>query len=51
MQPIYDVQHLLEHQSPQISTRYAHLSLSRLREVSANVVELVGEVKNFKKRI
>ena len=48
---LYDVQHLLEHQSPQTSTRYAHLSSNRLREVSANVAELVGEVTNLKKRI
>lgn len=41
---LYDVQHLLGHQSPQTSTRYAHLASSRLREVSANVVELVGDV-------
>ncbi|WP_282175474.1 tyrosine-type recombinase/integrase [Vibrio diabolicus] len=37
---LYDVQHLLGHQSPQTSTRYA------LREVSANVSELVGDVSN-----
>ncbi|MEF1193192.1 site-specific integrase, partial [Vibrio parahaemolyticus] len=41
---LYDVQHLLGHQSPQTSTRYAHLASSRLREVSANVAELVGGV-------
>lgn len=41
---LYDVQHLLGHQSPQTSTRYAHLASSRLREVSANVAELVGDV-------
>ncbi|MGR5452280.1 tyrosine-type recombinase/integrase [Vibrio sp. PNB22_3_1] len=41
---LYDVQHLLGHQSPQTSTRYAHLASSRLREVSANVAELVGSV-------
>ncbi|MGS0677209.1 tyrosine-type recombinase/integrase [Shewanella sp. 125m-1] len=41
---LYDVQHLLGHQSPQTSTRYAHLASSRLREVSANVAELVSEV-------
>ena len=41
---LYDVQYLLGHQSPQIGTRYAHLASSRLREVSANVVELVGGV-------
>lgn len=34
---LYDVQHLLGHQSPQTSIRYAHLASSRLREVSANV--------------
>jgi site-specific recombinase XerD len=38
---LYDVQHLLGHQSPQTSTRYAHLASTRLREVSANVSELV----------
>ncbi|EHK9078672.1 tyrosine-type recombinase/integrase [Vibrio parahaemolyticus] len=38
---LYEVQHLLGHQSPQTSTRYAHLASSRLREVSANVAELV----------
>lgn len=38
---LYDVQHLLGHQSPQTSTRYAHLASSRLREVSANVVQLI----------
>ncbi|HGY9612337.1 site-specific integrase [Vibrio harveyi] len=38
---LYDVQHLLGHQSPQTSTRYAHLASSRLREVSANVVDLI----------
>ena len=43
---LYDVQHLLGHQSPQTSTRYAHLASSRLREVSANVAELVGDVSN-----
>ncbi|GHA67575.1 tyrosine-type recombinase/integrase [Photobacterium aphoticum] len=43
---LYDVQHLLGHQSPQTSTRYAHLASSRLREVSANVVELVGGSSN-----
>ncbi|MEZ8318632.1 site-specific integrase [Vibrio splendidus] len=43
---LYDVQHLLGHQSPQTSTRYAHLASSRLREVSANVSELVGDVSN-----
>ncbi|KHT39921.1 integrase [Vibrio sinaloensis] len=41
---LYDVQHLLGHQSPQTSTRYAHLASSRLREVSANVAELVRDV-------
>ncbi|USD55214.1 tyrosine-type recombinase/integrase [Vibrio sp. SCSIO 43155] len=41
---LYDVQHLLGHQSPQTSTRYAHLASTRLREVSANVSELVGDV-------
>ena len=41
---LYDVQHLLGHQSPQTSTRYAHLASSRLREVSANVSELVQDV-------
>ena len=40
---LYDVQHLLGHQSPQTSTRYAHLASSRLREVSANVSDLVKE--------
>ncbi|CAM3277513.1 site-specific integrase [Moritella viscosa] len=40
---LYDVQHLLGHQSPQTSTRYAHLASSRLREVSANVSDLVRE--------
>ncbi|MGF1877654.1 site-specific integrase [Photobacterium frigidiphilum] len=40
---LYDVQHLLGHQSPQTSTRYAHLASSRLREVSANVSELVQQ--------
>ncbi|MCL1056808.1 site-specific integrase [Shewanella gelidimarina] len=40
---LYDVQHLLGHQSPQTSTRYAHLASSRLREVSANVSDLVLE--------
>lgn len=39
---LYDVQHLLGHQSPQTSTRYAHLASSRLREISANVAELVA---------
>jgi integrase len=43
---LYDVQHLLGHQSPQTSTRYAHLASTRLREVSANVSELVGDVCN-----
>ncbi|MFH4536139.1 site-specific integrase [Vibrio diabolicus] len=43
---LYDVQHLLGHQSPQTSTRYAHLASARLREVSANVSELVGDVSN-----
>jgi len=43
---LYDVQHLLGHQSPQTSTRYAHLASSRLREVSANVAELVGDVSH-----
>lgn len=41
---LYDVQHLLGHQSPQTSTRYAHLASSRLREVSANVSDLVDRV-------
>lgn len=41
---LYDVQHLLGHQSPQTSTRYAHLASTRLREVSANVSELVGDL-------
>ncbi|EIE1286463.1 tyrosine-type recombinase/integrase [Vibrio vulnificus] len=41
---LYDVQHLLGHQSPQTSTRYAHLASSRLREVSANVAELVSGI-------
>ncbi|MEF1170509.1 site-specific integrase [Vibrio campbellii] len=41
---LYDVQHLLGHQSPQTSSRYAHLASARLREVSANVSELVGDV-------
>ena len=41
---LYDVQHLLGHQSPQTSTRYAHLASSRLREVSSNVSDLVEEV-------
>ena len=40
---LYDVQHLLGHQSPQTSTRYAHLASSRLREVSSNVAELVSK--------
>lgn len=40
---LYDVQHLLGHQSPQTSTRYAHLASSRLREVSANVSDLVQD--------
>jgi len=40
---LYDVQHFLGHQSPQTSTRYAHLASSRLREVSANVSDLVKE--------
>lgn len=40
---LYDVQHLLGHQSPQTSTRYAHLASSRLREVSSNVSDLVKE--------
>ncbi|PHJ40016.1 integrase [Vibrio sp. PID17_43] len=44
---LYDVQHLLGHQSPQTSTRYAHLASSRLREVSANVAELVEDVTYF----
>lgn len=43
---LYDVQHLLGHQSPQTSTRYAHLASSRLREVSANVSDLVREAIN-----
>ncbi|GAB6264511.1 tyrosine-type recombinase/integrase [Photobacterium sp. R1] len=40
---LYDVQNLLGHSSPQISTRYAHLASSRLRAVSANVSELVQQ--------
>lgn len=42
---LYDVQHLLGHQSPQTSTRYAHLASSRLREVSANVATLVEDIR------
>lgn len=41
---LYDVQHLLGHHSPQTTTRYAHITSSRLREVSNNVSDLVHEV-------
>ena len=43
---LYDVQHLLGHQSPQTTTRYAHIASSRLREVSANVSAIVLEAIN-----
>ncbi|WP_298445834.1 site-specific integrase [uncultured Ferrimonas sp.] len=41
---LYDVQHLLGHQSPQTSTRYAHLGSGRLRSVSGHVSDLVQQV-------
>ncbi|WP_019617221.1 tyrosine-type recombinase/integrase [Psychromonas ossibalaenae] len=44
---LYDVQHLLGHHSPQTTTRYAHITSSRLRDVSNNVSDLVIEATNI----
>lgn len=48
---LYEVQELLGHSSPRMTTRYAHLSQDRLRnsaEVAAKVFELGSGAKNSK---
>ncbi|WP_353506592.1 site-specific integrase [Pseudoalteromonas apostichopi] len=38
---LYETQHLLGHHNPQTTTRYAHLSTDRLREVTGQIALLV----------
>jgi len=40
---LFETQHLLGHHNPQTTTRYAHLSSDRLREVSGKVALLVNK--------
>jgi len=42
---LYEIQHLLGHRNPQTTTRYAHVSTNRLREVSSNMELLLNTDK------
>ena len=41
---LYEVQNLLGHSDPQITTRYAHLSTTALSQASASAASMIGKV-------